>query len=113
MNGSQYMMANEKYYRSTLIPGFAEAINNLQDNSAVMIADKKDPIVALVLSLFLGGLGVDRMYAGQAGLGIAKLVLTIFFIVGWIWVVIDWFLIMGVVKDNNARQLRMMISLSK
>jgi TM2 domain-containing membrane protein YozV len=50
----------------------------------------KSWLVALLLSLFLGGLGADRFYLGYTGLGIVKL-LTL----GgcFVWALIDLILI--------------------
>jgi len=36
--------------------------------------EKKQYMVALLLSVFLGGLGIDRFYLGYTVLGIVKLV---------------------------------------
>jgi TM2 domain-containing membrane protein YozV len=62
---------------------------------------KKDRGVALCLSILLGGLGVDRFYVGDVGLGALKL-LTL---AGCgIWGIIDWFLIMGRTDDVNRKK---------
>ncbi len=37
--------------------------------------EPKNFIAALLLSIFLGGLGVDRFYLGHIGLGVGKLIL--------------------------------------
>ena len=61
------------------------------------VFSKRDWLVALLLSVFLGVLGVDRFYLGKVGTGILKLLVTILF--GWtilgllIWPVIDIILI--------------------
>lgn len=49
-------------------------------------------IVTLLLSVFLGALGMDRFMLGHIFLGILKLVLCLF-VVGLIWYVIDIVLI--------------------
>jgi len=59
------------------------------------VFSKRDWLVALLLSVFLGVLGVDRFYMGKVGTGILKLLanLLTFFTLGLIWVVIDIILI--------------------
>ncbi|HEY7737868.1 MAG TPA: NINE protein [Candidatus Limnocylindria bacterium] len=61
-------------------------------------------LAALLLSGFLGTLGVDRFYLGYTGLGILKLITL-----GGcgIWWIIDLILIaVGSLKDSNGRPLR-------
>ena len=54
-------------------------------------APPKSHAAAILLSFFLGTLGIDRFYLGHAGLGIAKLLLS------WatlgVWQLIDFILI--------------------
>lgn len=59
------------------------------------VFSKRDWLVALLLSVFLGVLGVDRFYMGKVGTGILKLLLNLatLFTFGLIWVVIDIILI--------------------
>jgi TM2 domain-containing membrane protein YozV len=63
----------------------------------------KDWLVALLLSIFLGGLGVDRFYLGYVGLGILKLVTC-----GGagVWAIVDIILIAtGKMTDKNGQPL--------
>ena len=61
-----------------------------------------DPTIAIVLSILLGVLGIDRFYAGETGLGVGKL-LT--FGGCGIWWLIDIFLIVDATKQKNLEQL--------
>ena len=64
---------------------------------------RKNPTTALILSLFLGTVGVDRFYIGDTGLGFAKL-----FTLGglWIWSIVDWFKIQKAARTRNTDTIR-------
>jgi hypothetical protein len=66
--------------------------------------DSKDWLTALLLSIFLGQLGVDRFYLGHIGLGILKLLTA-----GGcgIWWLVDVILIAtNGLKDGKGRPLQ-------
>lgn len=66
--------------------------------------ERKQWMTALLLSIFVGGLGVDRFYLGYTGLGVGKL-LTL----GGcgIWSIIDIISIAtGKMKDANGNELQ-------
>ncbi len=75
----------------------------LSDDRLIIIQsmDYKDPILSLVLSIFLGFLGIDRFMLGHVGLGVGKLLTC-----GGlgIWAFVDWFLIMGATREENFKK---------
>ena len=69
----------------------------------------KDYLTALLLSIFIGGLGVDRFYTGHTGIGVGKLLLFIFSCgtLGWIWAIVDIILFATrQVTDSLGRPLK-------
>ena len=63
----------------------------------------KSKMVALLLSIFLGGLGIDRFYLGYIGLGILKLLTGGGF---GIWWLVDLILIAtGNMKTKDGQEL--------
>lgn len=70
--------------------------------ASVYMAQMKDPTIAIILSVLLGELGIDRFYAGDIGLGILKLITC-----GGlgIWWIVDIFLIMGITRRKNMETI--------
>ena len=95
-----YIMMNRKYFPSNKIMVLRERLQYVDDNKFALIssAELKDPTTSLLLSLFLGGLGVDRFMLGNIGMGLLKL-----FTAGLcgILTIIDWFCIQGETRKLN------------
>ena len=75
-----------------------------QESATLCAMKSKNPITALLLSIFLGYLGIDRIYVGDVGLGVIKM-LTCGGI--GIWWLIDLFFITGITKKKNLEMLVM------
>lgn len=74
--------------------------------NVVSAAQFKDPMIALILSIFLGSFGIDRFYIGDIGLGIGKL------LTGGgcgVWTIVDWFLITNATKEKNYERLQQLV----
>ncbi len=71
--------------------------------SALSTIQFKNPTTTLLLSIFLGGYGIDRFYIGNTGLGIVKLITCGGFGVWWL---IDLFLISNATKEQNFNKLQ-------
>lgn len=87
-----------------------EAINVIKEKiltmdyntASIILAQAKDPTISILLSVLVGSLGIDRIYIGDTGLGIIKLLTC-----GGcgIWWLIDLFLIMNATKQKNLQLL--------
>ncbi len=71
--------------------------------------DAKSKLVAGLLGLFLGGLGVHRFYLGYVGIGIVQIIVTLVtFGLGVLWGMIEGILILAgsINKDAKGQPLR-------
>ena len=108
----------EKYQKEQLmglygnkfpVTNFSE-VNDKLDNmdysfACAYLAQMKDPTIALILSILVGAYGVDRIYVGDVGLGILKLLTC-----GGlgIWWIVDLFYISDLTRTKNYETLMMM-----
>ena len=104
MDANLLLSTYGKYFPQERFADVKTIIENMSEDkqAALAMAEFKDPTISLIISLLGGGLGIDRFYIGDTGLGIAKLLTC-----GGlgIWSIIDWFLIMGAVREKNFQKL--------
>ena len=70
--------------------------------SLIQTLNFRDPVMMFLISFFVGHFGIDRFLLGQTGLGIAKLLTC-----GGlgVWTLVDWFLVMGMTREQNYQKL--------
>lgn len=99
-----FMMTNQKYFPTEKIMYLKEKLQSIDDQkfSLISTVELKDPTTILLVSIFLGSLGIDRFMLGDTGMGVLKLltggccgILTI----------IDWFSISKKTKELNFNNL--------
>ena len=99
-----YIMTNQKYLPTEKIPMLREKLLATGDNKMVMISsvEMKDPTTILLVSIFLGSLGIDRFMLGETGMGILKLLTA-----GCcgILTIIDWFTVQNKAREINFQKL--------
>lgn len=99
-----FFMTNAKYFPEEKAVYLKEKLRTMDDEkfSLVSTIELKDPTTLLLVSIFLGTLGIDRFMLGDTGMGILKLltagccgVLTI----------VDWFTISKKTKEANFNKM--------
>ncbi|MDO4819295.1 MAG: TM2 domain-containing protein [Prevotella sp.] len=103
-----FIMSNGECFPEEQIYYIRERLLNLDENkSSVLYAMSfKKPTLVLILSIFLGSLGIDRFFIGDTGIGVGKLLTC-----GGagIWTIIDWFLIQDATKQANFKKLMLYV----
>lgn len=99
-----FIMTNQKYLPAEKIVFIKEKLKNIDEERFALVSsvEFKDPTTVLLISLFLGVLGIDRFMLGETGMGILKLltgglcgILTI----------VDWFSVQKKAKELNFNNL--------
>lgn len=103
-----YMVANQKYFPVEKMALVKEKLATLDDDRYLTITsiEFKEPSTILLVSIFLGTLGIDRFMLGDTAMGLLKL-----FTCGLcgILTIIDWFTIQKKTKELNFQKLMMAI----
>ena len=66
-----YMMTNQKYFPEEKIVYLKDKLRTMDDEKFSLIStiEMKDPTTMLLISIFLGCLGIDRFMLGDTGMG--------------------------------------------
>ena len=103
-----YVMTNQKYLPAEKIVFIKQKLMEADESKFQLISavEFKDPTTILLVSIFLGGLGIDRFMLGETGMGILKLLTA-----GCcgILTIIDWFSVQKKAKDLNYNNLMLVL----
>ena len=99
-----FVMTNQKYLPAEKIVFIKEKMKNIDEERFALVSavEFKDPTTILLVSIFLGSLGIDRFMLGDTGLGILKLLTG--GLCG-IMTIIDWFTVSKKAKEVNFNKL--------
>lgn len=103
-----FVMTNQKYFPAEKIMYLKDKLKTLDDEkfSLVSTVELKDPTTILLVSIFLGVLGIDRFMIGDTGMGILKLLTGG---VCGILTIVDWFTISKKTKDLNFNNVMVLL----
>lgn len=99
-----YIMSNRDFFPSIKLIYLKNKLLKMDKDKfeRVCLCDLKSPTVILLISVFLGGLGIDRFMIGDIGMGILKLLTCSLCGILWIY---DIFTITDKVKKINFENI--------
>lgn len=106
---NMFLMSNSKNFETEQIPYIKEMLSRMDDNKFALLtsADFKNPTTLLIVSLLVGGLGIDRFMLGETGMGVLKLLTGGCF---GILTIIDWCTIMKKTRQKNLEEFNKLIN---
>lgn len=100
-----FMAVHSKELPEAQLPMIRERLLTMDADklTTINMLQFKSPTTMLIISIFLGGYGVDRFMLEDTGLGVVKLLTC-----GGcgIWTIIDWFSISDRTRQYNFRKLQ-------
>lgn len=100
----QFLLVNADKFPETSVMQLRDKLEKLDDSkeSMLSVTPWKSPMTTFLFAFFLGGLGVDRFFLGETGLGVLKLLTC-----GGagIWALVDLFTAFGRAKKYNMNLL--------
>ena len=103
-----YFMTNAKYFPEEKALYLKEKLRTMDEEKFSLLSTitLKDPTTLLLVSIFLGTLGIDRFMLGDTGMGILKLLTA-----GCcgILTLVDWFTISKITKEKNFNKVMSLI----
>ncbi len=103
-----FMLTNGKFFPPAKSMFLKEKLLTMDESRFSMISsiELKDPTTLLIISIFLGSLGIDRFMLGDTGMGVLKLLTA-----GCcgILTIIDWFSVSDRTKELNFNNLMTML----
>lgn len=101
-----FIMSNKKYLPAEKIVFVKQKLLEANEDQFTLAStvEFKDPTTLLIVSLLIGGFGIDRFMVGDTGLGILKLLTGG---VCGIMTIVDWFSIQKKARELNYNNLMM------
>lgn len=102
---TNFLLENQRKFNTVDFMTIKQQLDKMSDKQLYILnsVDFKDPTIALVLSVVVGGWGIDRFYIGDTGLGVLKLITAGGLGVWWL---VDLFVISGKTKKNNVKEFQ-------
>lgn len=103
-----FIIANQKNLPADKIVYLREKMLAADEGKFALLitVDIKDSTTLLLISIFLGGLGIDRFMLGDTGMGILKLLTGG---VCGILTIIDWFTVQNRTRELNYNNIMMVL----
>lgn len=103
-----FLTANKKYFPAEKMIFLKEKMLAADESKfdIIQMTEYKDPTTYLIISIFLGELGVDRFMMGDIGIGVLKLLTG--GVCGILWLV-DVCIIQKKVKEKNFNEIMLLL----